>query len=254
MTVPEPTVDGLRASLGPALEALAEAYVPEGQGAPAAGESTPELLAQAFRQLFEAMQRTEASAGQAQPLQPGHRASTADVSELGEYALELFEHGLGWARQLDLPEAHDALQRCVVAMGRWIARHGGELFTLEPIVDAVAGRANQVRDPQQLIPLYHAMGEIMDAAAPAIRQDLEKANPGRPWRILHLNRAIVATRTHRPSLMEEAFSRLTRDLPEEAAQFFSQGMEQMDLLNYPPQVRAVMDRYYREWSVSRSLH
>jgi hypothetical protein len=26
------------------------------------------------------------------------------------------------------------------------------------------------------------------------------------------------------------------------------------LLNYPPHVREVMDRYYRKWSVNRSLH
>ena len=54
--------------------------------------------------------------------------------------------------------------------------------------------------------------------------------------------------------MEEAFSVLTRALPEDAPGFFSQGMEQMDLLNYPRHVRDVMDRYYRKWSVDRSLH
>ena len=94
----------------------------------------------------------------------------------------------------------------------------------------------------------------VDATAPAIRQDLDKANPGRPWRILHMNRAIVATRTHQPDVMDEAFTVLTEHLPEDAAGFFSQGMEQMDLLNYPPHVREVMDRYYRKWSVNRSLH
>ncbi len=90
--------------------------------------------------------------------------------------------------------------------------------------------------------------------APVIQQDLEKTNPGRPWRVLHLNRAIVATRTHQPDVMDEAFALLTQHLPEDAADFFTQGMEQMELLNYPPHVREVMDRYYRKWSVHRSLH
>ena len=98
------------------------------------------------------------------------------------------------------------------------------------------------------------MSDALRATAPVIQQDIEKTNPGRPWRILHLNRAIVATRTHQPDLMDEAFGDLTRHLPEDAAGFFSQGMEQMELLNYPPHVRAVMDRYYRKWSVNRSLH
>ena len=87
-----------------------------------------------------------------------------------------------------------------------------------------------------------------------IARDLETVNPGRPWRLLNLNRAIVATRTHQPEVMEEAFSALAAQLPDDAPGFFTQGMEQMELLNYPPQVREVMDRYYKKWNVNRSLH
>ena len=35
---------------------------------------------------------------------------------------------------------------------------------------------------------------------------------------------------------------------------FAEGMQQMDALDYPPHVRAVMDRYHRRWTVNRSLH
>jgi len=216
--------------------------------------STPPQLAQAFEQLFEAMQRTEVSLAQDTPLQTGNQASGRDVSELGEYALELCQHALSWAQELDLSEIYDVLQTLVIGMGRWVSRHGGQIFSLEPVVDALARSANRTQEPEQLVPLYRAMGEIMDATASAIRQDLEKSNPGRPWRVLHLNRAIVATRTHHPDIMEEAFAILIRDLPEDAPGFFSQGMEQMELLNYPRHVRDVMDRYYRKWSVDRSLH
>ncbi len=148
----------------------------------------------------------------------------------------------------------DTLQAFIIAMARWIAHNGGQLFILEPVVDALAETSNQSQDAQQLLGLYQAMSEIMDATVAAIRQDLEKNNPGRPWRLLHLNRAIVATRTHQPDIMEEAFSVLARDLPEDAPRFFSEGMEQMDLLNYPPHVREVMDRFFRKWSVNRALH
>jgi len=98
------------------------------------------------------------------------------------------------------------------------------------------------------------MNEVVDATADIIRQDLEKTNPGRPWRVLQVNRAIVATRTHQPDVMDTAFESLAANLPEDAQRFFSEGMEQMDLLNYPPHVREVMDRYYRKWSIDRSLH
>ena len=116
------------------------------------------------------------------------------------------------------------------------------------------------REGNLLFPIFVKFDELrvllVGGGAVALEklQALEKSNPGRPWRILHLNRAIVATRTHQPDVMDEAFTLLTECLPEDAPGFFSQGMEQMDLLNYPPHVREVMNRYYRKWSVNRSLH
>ena len=55
-------------------------------------------------------------------------------------------------------------------------------------------------------------------------------------------------------LMEAAFAILISQLPEDATRFFSEGMEQMDALDYPPHVRQVMEKYHREWPVNRSLH
>lgn len=254
MNLPDPTLDNFRDPLEEALRELVESWQLRDE-TPAPGESSPPLLEEAFRQLLEAMQRTEASLSEAgEPVQGSGRASEEDVSELGTYALELFDQTLEWAKSLDLPEAYQTLLALTVSLARWIAHRGGQLYVLEPVVDALARLANQTREPRELVELYQAMGEIMDATAPAIRQDLEKNNPGRPWRLLHLNRAIVATRSHHPDIMEQAFSVLIEHLPEDAPRFFSEGMEQMDLLNYPPHVREVMDRYYRKWSVNRSLH
>jgi len=253
MKLPAPTLEAFRGQLADALDDLLESYDLTDHK-PANERATPPLLVEAFQQLFEAMQRTEASLLENHPQQAVNPARGEDVSELGEYALELFHQTLDWPQRLDLPEVYQTLQAFTVTMARWIARHGGTLFVLEPIVDALAQCANQTQDPQELMTLYQAMGEIMDGTAPAIRQDLEKSNPGRPWRLLHLNRAIVATRSQRPDIMEEAFSILIKHLPEDAPRFFSEGMEQMDLLNYPPPVREVMTRYYRKWSLSRSLH
>jgi hypothetical protein len=64
----------------------------------------------------------------------------------------------------------------------------------------------------------------------------------------------VATRSHDTGLMEDAFSVLTSKLPEDATRFFSEGMGQMDALDYPPHVRTVMEKYHREWPVNRALH
>ena len=254
MNLPDSTLGNFRGPLADAMRELVENWQLRDETA-TPGESSPPLLEEAFSQLLEAMQRSEASLGGERPLvQTDSQASNDDISELGAYALELFDQTLDWAKQLNLPEVYQTLQAFTVAMARWIARHGGHIYILEPVVDALAQLANQTNDSAELVELYRAMGDIMNATVPAIRQDLEKNNPGRPWRLLHLNRAIVATRSHRPDVMEQAFAVLTEHLPEDAPRFFSEGMEQMDLLNYPPQVREVMDRYYRKWSVNRSLH
>jgi len=224
MNLPAPTADAFRDQLDEPLADLLEAWQLQDNPSDAPGSSSPPLLGEAFQRLYDAMQRTEASLSDDSAISVGNQASAKDVTEMGEYALELFDQSLHWANHLDLPVVFETLQRFTIAMARWIARHGGELLHLDPVVDA------------------------------PIQQDLDKSSPGRPWRILHMNRAIVATRTHQPDVMEEAFTVLVRHLPEDAPGFFTQGMEQMDLLNYPPHVREVMDRYYRKWSVKRSLH
>jgi hypothetical protein len=250
MKLPEPTTDAIRAGLAPVLADLVDAYGMQRAEPAPESESSPPLIARAFEQLFDVMQRSDQGTA-------GQTAAGADarsITEVGEYALELFDHALRWANDLDLPGVFAPVQAYTIAMARWIAGRGGQLLSLEAVVDAFARLANSTQDPEELAALYDAMSEALAATAPVIRQDIEKTNPGRPWRILHLNRAIVATRTHQPDLMEEAFGSLVDHLPEDAAGFFSQGMEQMDLLNYPAHVRAVMDRYYRKWSVNRSLH
>lgn len=250
MTLPVATAESFRTGLAEPLADLVETWrLQEEPAGP--NESTPPLIASAFEQLFDVMQRSDAGRSAEQPA-PG--VDPAAITEVGEYALELLGQALHWANHLHLPVVFNALQAYTIAMARWIAARGGQLLTLEPVVDAFAREANSTQDSGELMALYAAMNHTLRATAAVIQQDIEKTNPGRPWRILLLNRAIVATRSHQPDLMEEAFATLVEQLPEDAAGFFSQGMEQMDLLNYPPHVRAVMDRYYRRWSVNRSLH
>jgi len=250
MNLPEATATSFRTGLAEPVAKLVETWHLRDKPA-GANSSTPALIATAFEQLFDVMLRSDAGPGTDQQA-AGVRPEA--ITEVGEYALELFEQSLHWANHLDLPGVFTAMQAYTIAMACWIAAKGGQLLTLEPVVDAFARQANSTQDPGELLALYRAMSRVLAATAPVIQQDTDKSNPGRPWRILHLNRAIVATRTHQPDLMDEAFADLVSHLPEDAAGFFSQGMEQMDLLNYPPHVRAVMDRYYRKWSINRSLH
>lgn len=203
---------------------------------------TPESLATGLGQFFTIAQRLEGEAAQQGPASPDH------VSQLGDYGLTLLVDLAAWAGQLGLSEQRQALEALTLPVADWVVRHGGELRALEAIVDRLAYLANHTKDPARLESLCQFMTRIVNAASALIRQDLEKSNSGRPWRVLQLNRAIVATRTHKPALMERVFDELTLALPEDAPRFFAEGMQQMDALNYPPHVRAVMSRYFDHWT------
>lgn len=158
------------------------------------------------------------------------------------------------AHRSGLPEEAATFGRLSLSLACWIARHGGEITNLAPLVDNAAALANALRDPRGLEGLFLLLGEIQHAVPPAISQELDRTDPRRPWRLLLVNRAIVATRTHQPRLMEEAFHALTEQLPEDAPAFFREGMEQMHLLDYPEPVRRVMQRYHDAWRAQTLLH
>jgi hypothetical protein len=63
-----------------------------------------------------------------------------------------------------------------------------------------------------------------------------------------LNYAITATRTHDPVLMDTTFQFLIHNLPDDLKQFFTEGMSQMTALDYPDDVKVVMEKYYQEYA------
>ncbi|HKK06309.1 MAG TPA: hypothetical protein VKA50_10720 [Gammaproteobacteria bacterium] len=209
---------------------------------------SPELLAEALRQFVDVVRRIEAGAGET-----GETTAEADITELGDHALSLLQDLSQWAAQLRLAEARERLDALSVPVALWVARRGGYINDLEPVVNTLAVLANSTQDPATLAELSRVMGEITAAVAPALRQDLDRSEPGRPWRILNLNRGIVATRTQDPQVMTAVFDELVHNLPEDAPAFFAEGMEQMDALNYPAEVREVVENYHRRFVV-KTLH
>jgi hypothetical protein len=179
--------------------------------------------------------------------------SAAELSAAAAEALPALASLDGWLARLGLGALRDGLDRATAGLALWLARHGAPLTRLEAVVDALARVANRTREPAELAALSDAIGEILAGVAPEIRADADDRDPARPWRVLNLNRGIVATRSHDPRRMEAAFETLVRNLPADAARFFQEGMGQMEALRYPAEVRAVMERYYREWS-ARTLH
>lgn len=180
--------------------------------------------------------------------------SRDEISDLGEHGTQLISELQGWVKKFDMQEQSSRLLEAQVLFGLWIAHHNGEIRIVEPIVDALAYIANHTIEPEQLAIICRHIANIIEAIAPHIKHDLDNSNPGRPWRLLNLNYGIIATRSHDPGIMRTSFTALVHNIPDDAADFFAEGMKQMDIINYPPQVREVMAEYFQEWSKPQTLH
>jgi hypothetical protein len=176
------------------------------------------------------------------------------VGALGDHGIDLLARLASIAGRLHRPVEAKAVEGLSLPLACWVARRGGEIENLAPVVSAAAGLANRLRTPPELERLYVLVSEVVAAVSPRVSQEPAVHDPTRPWRMLVLNRAIVATRSHQPALMEEAFEHLTDQLPQEAPEFFREGMEQMEAIDYPPPVRAVMSRWYDRWCRHGTLH
>lgn len=217
--------------------------------APRAGEQIgPQQLREALEQFFSIIANLDKEEGATGPI------LSDDVNQLGDYGLNLLADLAAWAAQLGLEQERRNVLAASLAAVDWLMRHEGRIRRLESVVDALADTANRTSDPKELARMAVFMGAVARACSDYIKQDLEKTNPGRPWRLLHLNHGIVATRSHDPTLMQQVFDELVRLLPDDAPAFFEQGMEQMVTLDYPAPVREVMSRYHARWQRRPTLH
>ena len=169
--------------------------------------------------------------------------SAEELSEIGDYALNLLEQLSIVAANMGMQDSMIALQRLSLPVAYWLIQQGGEIRKLDIVVNAVSGLANTITDAQTLERLSRLIAQIIAHTSPDIRQDLEQTNPMRPWRIINLNWGIVATRSHNAELMENVFEQLVKNIPVDAKAFFTEGMQQMDIIGYPEHVRKVMEKY-----------
>lgn len=239
--------------IGRQFESVAPAVVEASRSAGPASEQTdhsPAMQLQAMHRLLELLQIMESRVAAGEELVD----QDVDLNELGDYAIQLLADLAAVAGSLKMAEQSRTLEDLSLPMALWIARHGGELRSLEPVINALARLANTLREPSLMAQLYEMAVELREAVESMLKKDLEKNNPGRPWRLLLMNQAIIATRSHQTELMEDAYRSLTEALPEEAPGFFQEGMQQMEALDYPQAVRLVMKKYYDLWCLPRTLH
>ena len=223
------------------------------------GGLDPDNLCQSLQELLDALRREDPDA---EPPDPdlecgsglGSGAGAPDLGTLADHGFELLTRVSALAGRLRLPQHARRVEGLALPLACWVARRGGELSHPAPAVNAAAAWANSLKAPDELAILYGLMSEMLEALSPMLTQDRNALDPNGPWRLLLLNRAIVATRCHRPALMELAFQSVVEALPTVAPDFFREALGQMEAINYPPQVRAVVQRYADAWCTRRTLH
>lgn len=182
-----------------------------------------------------------------------HIITGREATDIGEHGFVLLLKLIDLMDKIDLPHRRKEVEQISLIFARWILRYQGQIMHLEPIVNACAQLANILQDKAALKILYNLMTQVADGCAIEIKQDLDTGNQLRPWRLLHINRSIVATRSHDPEIMKTAFDELLVYLPHEADDFFAEGMKEMDALDYPNHVRDIMEFYYLQ-KPSVSMH
>lgn len=217
--------------------------------------NSPQNLLAAMDQAIDVMARADADS----VVQKNMSAESMglleekDISKIGQYALDILEAMVAFVQNKTGEQNRDLLSLSL-PVSLWIARHGGKLAKIDMLVNSLAGYANEITEPHMLADLAGVIKEVVDACDNDIRRDVEQTNMMRPWRILNLNYGIVATRSHNPELIEQAYDSLVKNLPQDARQFFKEGMQQMDIIAYPDEVREVVERYNNMWGSESALH
>lgn len=199
----------------------------------------------ALFQSVDIMERADADDQVVKSLKP------ESASEIADYVFNMLD-------QLAIVAAHRGLQQQMLHLHRlalpvacWLHRHQGVITRLDILVNALASFANELTDPSRLEELSALAEKVVAMAAEDIRLDLDNTDPRRPWRVLNLNWGIIATRTHNTVVMQHTFDQLLKNIPQDAGNFFREGMQQMAVIHYPQHVKDMMEKYYRQFQTDK---
>ena len=237
-------------SLMPISEALNELSQPVCDVWEGNEEPSPELVLKALLQLFKLLENHSLD----HSVQNSDRLKPDEINELGEYGLTLLEEMSAFADDLGLGDIANSIEDLAFPFAIWLARNEVELKNITPVVNALSRKVNVITETHMMRQLFNYTNEIIDCLNPDIPQDTEKNDPQRPWRVLVINRALLAARSHDIDLMKNAFDFLSEQLPEEATGFFEDSVEQMHLARYPEPVKELIQHYFLMHCTSHTLH
>ena len=145
-------------------------------------------------------------------------------------------------------EKEPGISDLVIGVALWATRHEVLITVPEPVVNALAVLSNDARSNQELAAAFGLMQGVIANVKPRLEADLERSNPQRPWRILHVNFAFTAIRTEDPVLMTHAFDALDQALPDERAGFYAEALAVALGPRIAPEVRQHIEERHSRWN------
>ena len=205
-------------------------------------ETTPAQLIEAIKQFFIIYEKLGHTNNENSPF------SKENISQIGEQTIHCLIELASLAEQINLPKEKALMEETAFSVAHWVILHKGEIRSLEELVNILAAKANRTNDKIILTSLFHVINDVIEHSSPELKNDPDKSNPGRPWRMLNFNFAIVATRTMDKELMIKAFDTLGLNLPEDCPKFFEEGLIQSEKTEYGPEIKTMMAEYFKKWA------
>lgn len=214
-------------------------------------EATSATLQPIDTKIFEGLAQFYAIGISAEQCKPDENLEPEEISQIGEYGFHLLTQLLQWMQNHNQQTFFVKIRTLILSLCVWVTEHKGEIKTLEPAVDSLAQIANATQDINELYEVLDLMNTIIAGCAANIKNDIEDTNPMRPWRLLLLNRAIIATRTRDTELITNVYHELANLLPNDVSGFFNESMQEMDRRSYPDEVKQVVQEYFNRYSRSK---
>ena len=153
-----------------------------------------------------------------------------------------------WLDRLSLDDDKPAIHDLQLGLAYWAMRHNVSIRAAEPIVNALAIRANMATTRQDTAALYAMMQGLLAHLSSALKADLERSNPERPWRLLNLNFAITAIRTGDAAMIRHAFDALNENLPDERTGFYAEACALAAQPGFPAETHKLIEAEHRRWT------
>ncbi len=175
--------------------------------------------------------------------------SYSELTEIGNYGLELMQTLSEWTDKLQLADEQQQLQSAMIVVSLWIARHGGSLITLNTVSETLAEVVKAPIEPVLLNVLCEVMGELIQATSSEVKSLDAPGHLRAVWCELNMSWGMLAVRTKDIDIMQRVFDCLVKNIPTDVSTFFEQTIMHLDCNGFPIAVQAVIKSYYQRYTV-----